>query len=251
MGDKYSISVTMPAYNEEANIRPMVVEVVTVMDGLVTEGLIEDYEVIVVNDGSRDNTAGVVQELSKESPRVRLVNHEVNKGYGAAVYTGFMNARNELVFLTDSDKQFNVSEVRLLLPLLAEADLVAGYRAPRRDPFKRRLFGAGWSVLVTLLFGYTVRDVDCAFKLFRREILDNINIESRGATFSAEFLVRAKRKGYRFREVPVTHLPRVAGSQTGARLYVIARAFRELVKFRWKLWWEGTVTERDGSFSSS
>ncbi len=234
----YSVSVTMPAYNEEENIRPMVLESVGVMEDLLKEGQIEDYEVIVVNDGSRDNTAGVVQQLSQEFPKVRLVDLGVNQGYGAAVYTGFINARKDLVFLTDSDKQFEVSEIRRLLPLLAEADLVAGYRAPRRDPFKRRLFGAGWSALVTLLFGYTVRDVDCAFKLFRREIMDAINIESRGATFSAEFLVRAKRKGYRFREVPVTHLPRVAGTQTGAKMYVILRAFRELVKFRWKLWRE-------------
>jgi glycosyltransferase involved in cell wall biosynthesis len=234
----HSLSVTMPAYNEEENIRPMVLETVGVMDDLMAEGQLEDYEVIVVNDGSRDNTASVVQDLSAEFPRVRLVDLGVNQGYGAAVYAGFVNARKALVFLTDSDKQFDVSEIRLLLPWLAEADLVAGYRAPRRDPFKRRLFGAGWSAVVTLLFGYTVRDVDCAFKLFRREIIETVDIQSRGATFSAEFLVRAKRKGYRIREVPVTHLPRMAGAQTGARMYVILRAFRELVKFRWKLWRE-------------
>lgn len=234
----HSISVTMPAYNEEENIRPMVQEVVQVMEGLVKDAQIEDYEVIVVNDGSRDNTADAVRELSEKLPSVRLVDHEVNQGYGAAVYTGFTSARKDLVFLTDSDKQFDVSEIRLLLPLIDEADLVAGYRAPRRDPFKRRLFGTGWTTLVTILFGYTVRDVDCAFKLFRREIIESIDIESRGATFSAEFLVRAKRKGYRFREVPVTHLPRVAGSQTGANLHVITRAFRELIRFRLRLWRE-------------
>ena len=117
-------------------------------------------------------------------------------------------------------------------------DLVVGYRAPRRDPFMRKLNGWGWSVLVTLLFGYTARDIDCAFKLFRREIIDGIGdqIASRGATFSAEFLVRAKRAGYKIREVPLAgHRPRVAGSQTGARPDVILRAFRELVRFRWQL----------------
>jgi len=229
----YSISVALPAYNEEANIGAMVQEVVEVMSGLVT-----DYEVVVVNDGSRDKTAQVVQELSQQFPTVRLVNHEVNKGYGAAVYTGFTNARKDLIFLTDSDKQFNVAEVSLLLPQLDEADLVVGYRNPRRDPFQRVLFGKGWSLLATVLFGYTARDIDCAFKLFRREIIDNIKIDSRGATFSAEFLVRAKRKGYRIREVPVTHLPRVAGTQTGAKFYVVFRAFRELIRFRIKLWQE-------------
>ncbi len=234
----YSISVALPAYNEEENIRPMVLEVVEVFAGLVAGGQVSDYEVIVVNDGSKDNTAQAVEALSSEISTVRLVNHEVNKGYGAAVYTGFVSARKDLVFLTDSDKQFDVSEIVKLLPLMDEADLVAGYRAPRRDPFKRRLFGMGWSALVTILFGYTVRDVDCAFKLFRREIIESIDVESRGATFSAEFLVRAKRKGYRFKEVPVTHLPRVAGTQTGAKMYVILRAFRELIRFRWQLWQE-------------
>lgn len=234
----YSISVALPAYNEEENIRPMVLEVVEVFAGLVAGGQVSDYEVIVVNDGSKDNTAQAVEALSSEISTVRLVNHEVNKGYGAAVYTGFVSARKDLVFLTDSDKQFDVSDIVKLLPLMDEADLVAGYRAPRRDPFKRRLFGMGWSALVTILFGYTVRDVDCAFKLFRREIIESIDVESRGATFSAEFLVRAKRKGYRFKEVPVTHLPRVAGTQTGAKMYVILRAFRELIRFRWQLWQE-------------
>lgn len=229
----HSISIVLPAYNEEQNIQAMVSEVIEVMSGVT-----DDYEVIVVNDGSRDNTAQIVQELARKFPTVRLINHEVNQGYGAALHTGFTNAKKDLIFLTDSDKQFEVREISRLLPLLEQADLVAGYRAPRRDPFKRRLFGKGWSTLVTLLFGYTARDIDCAFKLFRREIIENIRIESRGATFSAEFLVRAKRKGYRIREAPVTHLPRTAGSQTGARIDVIMRAFKELVRFRLRLWRE-------------
>ncbi len=228
-----SISVVMPAYNEEANVGPMVSEVLEVMAPLS-----DDYEVVVVDDGSRDKTAEVVRKLAADHPQVRLVQHQVNKGYGAALYDGFISATRDFVFFTDSDKQFEVAEIGKLLPLVEEADLVAGYRAPRRDPFHRLLYGWGWTALVTLLFGYTVRDIDCAFKLFRREIIDNIDIKSRGATFSAEFLVRAKRRGYRIREVPVSHLPRTAGSQTGARLDVITRAFRELIRFRWQLWTE-------------
>jgi glycosyltransferase involved in cell wall biosynthesis len=227
----HSISVVLPAYNEEKNIEPMVSEVVRVMSDLS-----DDYEVVVVNDGSRDGTARVVGEAEKRNPQVRLVSHEVNKGYGAALYTGFTSARKDWIFLTDSDKQFNVAEISRLLPFMDTADLIAGYRAPRRDPFQRRLFGKAWTALVTVLFGYTVRDVDCAFKLFRREIVERINIQSRGATFSAEFLVRAKRKGYRFHEVAVTHLPRTAGTQTGAKPAVILRAFRELIQFRLRLW---------------
>jgi glycosyltransferase involved in cell wall biosynthesis len=229
-----SASAVMPAYNEEDNVGPMIEAMVTTIAPLT-----DDYEVIVVDDGSRDETAQKVKEAAQRDSRVRLVQHKVNQGYGAAVFTGFTSSTKDLVFFTDADRQFDLGEVHKLLPFIGEADLVVGYRAPRRDPFMRKLNGWGWSALVTILFGYTARDIDCAFKLFRREIIDKIGdqIASRGATFSAEFLVRAKRAGYKIREVPLAgHRPRMAGSQTGARLDVILRAFRELIRFRWQLW---------------
>lgn len=221
------ISVVLPAYNEEENIPKTVTAVVESLKGITL-----DYEVIVVDDGSRDRTAEVTSELASQHPCVRLVRHELNRGYGGALHSGFCAATRDLVFMTDSDNQFDVGEISKLLPLVGVADLVIGYRAKRQDPFIRKLNAFGWNLLINVLFGYTARDVDCAFKLFKREILDNITIESRGATFSAEFLVRAKRKGYRIREVPVTHLPRLAGKPTGARIDVILRAFRELIRFR-------------------
>jgi len=223
----------MPAYNEEANIEPQVLDVIKALRPLA-----DDFEVIVVNDGSRDRTGAIVSELATAHPQVRLVQHPSNQGYGAALYSGFISATKELVFLTDSDRQFDLDDLRRLLPLLERADIVAGYRAPRRDPFMRVLNGIGWSTLVTLFFGYTARDIDCAFKLFRREILEKIHVQSRGATFSAEFLVRAKRAGFRIVELDVKHRPRRAGSQTGARPDVILRAFRELFRLRWQLWFE-------------
>ncbi len=228
-----SISAVMPAYNEEANIAPQVLDVVETLRSVT-----DDFEVIVVNDGSRDRSASIVQALAAEIPQVRLVQHATNQGYGAALYSGFINATKELVFLTDSDRQFDLSDLHKLLPLIDKADIVAGYRAPRRDPLIRVLNGIGWSALVTLLFGYMARDIDCAFKLFKREILHHIKLASRGATFSAEFLIRAKRAGYRIVEVPVNHRPRRAGSPTGARLDVIVRAFRELFRLRWQLWFK-------------
>jgi glycosyltransferase involved in cell wall biosynthesis len=221
----------MPAYNEEANIEPQVLDVIAAL-----RPLSDDFEVIVVNDGSRDRTGAIVSELAAAHPQVRLVEHPSNQGYGAALYSGFTSATKDLVFLTDSDRQFDLDDLRRLLPLLDRADIVAGYRAPRRDPFMRVLNGIGWSTLVTLFFGYTARDIDCAFKLFRREILQKIHLQSRGATFSAEFLVRAKRAGFRIIELGVKHRPRRAGSQTGARPDVILRAFRELFRLRWQLW---------------
>lgn len=232
----HSISVTMPAYNEEANIGEMIEDSIATISKVT-----DDYEVIAVNDGSKDGTARVIAERAAKYPQARLVNHEVNQGYGAAVYDGFAAATKDLIFFTDGDRQFVLEEIQKLLPLIERADMVVGYRAPRKDPWHRVLYGKGWSMLVTLLFGYTARDIDCAFKLFKREIITNIGgqIESRGATFSAEWLVRTKRAGYEIAEVPVTHLPRVAGSQTGARLDVITRAFKELARFRWTLWREG------------
>jgi glycosyltransferase involved in cell wall biosynthesis len=229
----YSISVVLPAYNEEENISAMVTDVLTTIEPITS-----DFEIVVVDDGSRDRTAEIVRELSARFPPVRLVQHPTNQGYGAAVYTGFTSATKELVFFTDADNQFVLSEINRFLPCISQAELVVGYRAPRRDPWYRVLFGRGWSLLVTLLFGYTARDIDCAFKLFRREILDRVAVNSRGATFSAEFLVRSKRHGYKIAEVPVTHRPRLAGQPTGARLHVILRAFRELVRFRVGLWQE-------------
>lgn len=232
-----SISVAMPAYNEAENIKAMVEDVIQVMGTLA-----DDYEVIVVDDGSRDGTGEVVESLAQRYPQVRLVQHQMNQGYGAAVFSGLTSASKELVFFTDSDRQFDLREIEKLLALIGQADLVVGYRVPRRDPFMRKLNGWGWSALVTLLFGYTARDIDCAFKLMRREVIERIKDEvaSRGATFSAEFLVRARRAGFHIREVPIHgHRPRVAGSPTGARPDVIVRAFKELVRFRIALWRKG------------
>lgn len=228
-----ALSVVLPAYNEEANVAATVSEAVAVLSHL---GF--DYEIIVVDDGSRDATAAVVRRLAAGNARVRLVQHAVNQGYGAALASGFAAARGELVFLTDADKQFNIAEIERLLPHLAHADIVVGHRAPRRDPPLRVLFGWAWNALVNYVFGYTARDVDCAFKLFRRHVLDAVKISSRGAMFSAEFLIRARRAGYRTHEVAVSHLPRRAGRPTGAKPAVILRAFRELLCFRVQLWRE-------------
>ncbi len=224
----------MPAFNEAENIQVMIEETVQAVSPLV-----DDYEIVVVDDGSQDDTAVIVQSLIPQYPQLRLVQHEENKGYGTAVFTGLTHASKDLVFFTDADRQFDLGEIEKLLAEIDRADLVVGYRAPRRDPFMRRLNGRCWSGLVTLLFGYTARDIDCAFKLMRRQVVKTLReeITSGGATFSAEFLVRAKRAGFCIAEVPITgHRPRVAGSPTGAHPKVILRAFQELVSLRLQLW---------------
>jgi glycosyltransferase involved in cell wall biosynthesis len=254
-----SISLVLPAYNEAENIEAMVAEAVPALEASIhsTRGTLEvsdsgeaspneGWEIIVVDDGSADDTAAITRHLMESVPQLRLVQHPVNQGFGAAVFSGFTSAEKDWIFYTDADRQFVMSELKQFLPLMDQADLIAGYRAPRRDPFIRVLYGKGWSMLCTFMFGYTVRDVDCAFKLFRREIIEELapSIASRGATFSIEWLVRAKRAGYRFVELPVSHRPRVAGSQTGANINVIVRAFRELLGFRLQLWREGKPQSR-------
>ncbi|MFN8524069.1 MAG: glycosyltransferase family 2 protein [Chloroflexota bacterium] len=222
-----SVSAVIPAYNEEHAIGTTVEAMVAAF-----HGLIDDYEIVVVNDGSTDGTAEVVRSLAAAHARVRTVAHQENRGYGAALATGFAAATRDLIFLTDGDRQFDVRELREFLPLLEVADLAIGYRAPRADPMIRRLYGWGWNVLVNTLFGYTARDVDCAFKLFPRRIIAELNVHSTGHTFSPELLIKARRAGYRVAERRVTHLPRVAGSPKGARPDAIIRAMFELVKLR-------------------
>lgn len=236
MGPLPGISVALPAYNEEASLPRTIPWVV---DGL--RQVTDDFEVVVVDDGSRDRTAEVVRELAKTYPEVRLVQHPVNLGYGAAVWTGITSGQKEFVFFTDADGQFDITELKRFVPYAADYDMIIGYRAPRRDPPLRLINALGWKLFVTLLFGYVARDVDCAFKLFRRDLLDQVYVESRGAAFSAEFLVKARDKGFRIKELPVTHLPREAGSPTGARPAVILRAFREMTAF----WFKSRVLRQD------
>jgi glycosyltransferase involved in cell wall biosynthesis len=220
------ISAVLPAYNEEAIIERTVRHVAGVLAGLT-----ERYEVVVVNDGSRDATASVLAALAEQEPNLplRVVTHAANRGYGAALASGFDAAREELIFLTDGDKQFDVGELRSFLPEIRdEVDLAIGWRRKRADPPLRLLNAWGWKLLVNSLFGYTARDIDCAFKLFRRRVWESLTVHARGATFSAEFIVKARRLGFRVIELPVSHFPRTAGSPTGARPEVIVRAFREL-----------------------
>lgn len=225
-----AISAVLPAYNEEALIAVTATGVAQVL-----EGLVDDYEVIVVNDGSKDRTEAIVQELAAKSSRIRCITHPVNRGYGEALRTGFSSATKELIFITDGDKQFDIREIARFIPEMEHADMVIGYRRPRRDPFVRLVYAWGWKLLVTALFGYAARDVDCAFKLFRRTVWESVQVRSGGATFSAEFLIRARRAGFRVKELPVSHLPREAGKPTGGSPKVIIRAFRELIWLRLNL----------------
>lgn len=218
-----SLSLVFPAFNEGANIARLVEQALAV--GKLVSA---DYEVVIVNDGSRDQTRAVLRRLAKAEKRLKVIDRQENKGYGFTVWEGLKAADKEWVFFSDSDLQFDLKEIKRLVDQTPKARVILGYRSPRRDSWMRLLNAKLWNKLVWLLFGLQVKDIDCAFKLFHRQALQKIEVRSGGATFSAELLLRLKRQGEKFIEVPVSHRPRRAGSPTGAKLSVITRAFREL-----------------------
>ncbi|MCK5533695.1 glycosyltransferase family 2 protein [bacterium] len=226
----YNISLFFPCYNEEDNIE------VTIRKALkVLKSLTDTFEIIVVDDGSRDQTEKIVKRLINEDKRIKLIQHPQNKGYGAVLRTGLKNARYDLICFTDADGQFDFSQIREMLPLIGDAEVIIGYRRKRKDAFYRLVNAKIYGLVIRLFFGLKVRDVDCGFKLFRKKVIDDIEIEAQGALASAEILVKIKSKGYRIREIGVDHFSRFGGKSTGANLKVIFKAAKELFKFFPKL----------------
>lgn len=223
-----SLSVVLPAHNEEENIANTVSDCISYLGSNFS-----GYEVIVVNDGSRDRTREIVEELSRQNPAVVLVNHEINKGYGSALRSGFDKASMDYIFFMDSDGQFDITDLDRLAPHIGGKNVVIGYRENRADSFIRSLNAWMYGLYIRFIFGLSVKDMDCAFKIFPTEAYHKVRpIKSGGALFSAEFLIKLKRVGYVFKEVPVRHFPRKFGSQSGANLKVILRMFRESWKLR-------------------
>jgi glycosyltransferase involved in cell wall biosynthesis len=222
-----SITVFFPCHNEQDNVARVADQALKVLDGLAA-----DFEVIVVDDGSTDDTGRIADDLAAANSRLRVIHHPQNLGYGAALQSGFRAATKDLVFYTDGDGQFDIAEMPALLPLLNDFDIVSCYRIDRRDNLIRKINGWLWTRAICLAFSMKIRDVDCAFKLYKREIFDRIEMESTGALIDTEILARAIRKGYRITQKGVHHHPRTAGQQTGANWRVILKAFKELLKLR-------------------
>ncbi len=224
------LSIVIPAYNEEDNVAAAVenVDAAARRTGL-------EYEIVVVDDGSRDRTGEIAGGLATQNPHLRLVQHFPNRGYGGALKAGFAAATGAWIAFFPADNQFDFREIVRLLEFRAVADVICGYRAERQDPLIRRLNAFGWNTVVRLLFGTLARDVDCGFKLLRRDVLDHVTLVSDGAMIDTELLAGAKARGYRLIDVPVTHLPRRVGQATGARPAVIVGAFVDLAHFRARL----------------
>ncbi len=218
-----SLSIFFPAYNEEANIRNSVEAAEAVVSTLTST-----YEIIIVDDGSKDDTGAIADEMAAKNKHIKVVHHNPNKGYGAALWSGIQAAQYDYIFFTDADLQFDFSELAILMHFVPDYKIVLGYRSPRRDNFLRIMNAALWNFLNRLLFGLKVKDIDCAFKLMDRKLVASLPLKTRGAMMSAEMLIRLQRKKIPFKEIPVSHYARVEGVATGAHPKVIIRAFKEL-----------------------
>jgi len=229
-----ALSFFFPAHNEAENIEALVAEALGTLPSLADE-----FEIICVDDGSTDGTPDLADALAASDPRIRAVHHETNKGYGAAVRSGLRAARYDLVSFTDGDRQFKVADLERLLARMAQPDnpdVVAGYRLKRADPLIRTAYARAYRLALNIFFGLGVRDVDCAFKLFKRSALEGIRLESGGAFMSAELLIKLKQRSRTIAEVGVPHYPRTAGSASGANPRVVLRAVRDFWMLRLRLW---------------
>lgn len=226
------LSVFFPAFNEEKNISSTVNKAVEVLKGLD----LKDFEVIIVDDGSKDKTAEEVLNLSKKDKRIRLVRHELNKGYGQVLKTGFKEAKFEWVAFSDSDGQFDFSDITKLIEKSDQAEFILGYRIKRADPFIRRVYTFGWKMIARILFGLRVRDYSCGFKLIKKQAFEScLPLESEEKVTQIELLVKAMKEEYRFAEVGVNHYPRRFGNPTGANIKVVLKSLVDIIKLWWKL----------------
>ena len=226
-----------PAFNEEENVgetvRRALDEIGPMVDGSI--------EVLVVDDGSTDRTPELADALAAADARVR-VHHQPNRGYGGALRAGFANARGELIGFSDGDLQFDLKEFRRLLDRLdgrdgkKAVDVVIGYRIKRRDPPHRIFIAKTYNAIVSVLFRLRVRDIDCAMKLFRREVFDGLVLTADSPFLSAELLIKLRARGERMAQIGLTHYPRAAGTNTGASFRKILRTFRDIGRLRWALW---------------
>ena len=231
MNARPSISAMFPCYNDADTIGGLVDDVYAAL-----EPLTEHLEVIVVNDGSRDTSRDVLDALAAERPWLRPIHHEVNRGYGGALITGFTAARHDWIFYTDGDAQYDASEAALLVPLATEAvDIVQGYKIGRGDPWYRKVIGRVYHHVVSLLFGLRVRDTDCDFRMIHRRVLDEITLRSTSGVICVEMMRSLQQVGARFVEVGVSHYHRPHGRSQFFRLPAIARSARQLLELWWRM----------------
>jgi len=221
-----SITVFFPAYNDAEILPTLISRTVETVRGLT-----DDYEIIVVDDGSTDQTAAVLDSLQQEYATLRVIRHPRNQGYGAALQSGFQNAAKELVFYTDGDGQYDVQDLRRFLSLLSpEVDVVQGYKANRADSRLRAVAGKLYGGFAKLLFRLRVKDVDCDFRLVRRKVVESINLTCRSGAICVELINQVQNRGWRVVESPVKHYPRRRGRSQFFRVGPIARTLKDMFR---------------------
>ena len=225
-----TLSVVLPAYDEAANIEAVVSRSITVL-----EPLVPSFEIVVVNDGSSDGTAEIINRLGQQDSRVRPIHHDRNGGYGRALRSGFDAARGDLIMFMDADRQFDMSDITALLPFVDQYDIVAGYRIDRNDALYRKIYARIFDIAVWVLFGVHLRDVDCAFKIYRGDLIRAMPLSMPGALINTEMLAMAKRMGASLVEVGVHHYPRTAGKSSGGSPRVVFRAMGETIRLWFRM----------------
>ena len=229
--DRISITAFFPAYNDEHTIEGIVRTAAAELRKVT-----DDFEILVVNDGSRDSTGDILERLRAEAPCLRVIHHEKNMGYGAALISGFRGAKKDLIFYTDGDGQYDVTEMHNLLAQLGpNIDLVNGYKIKRADAWHRIVIGELYRRAMRRAFRLSIRDVDCDFRLFRRRIFDSITLESRSGVICVEMAKKFERAGFRMAEVPVSHYPRLHGSSEFFRIRHLTHTFKGLLRIWWNL----------------
>jgi len=220
-----SLSVFFPVYNEEANLEILVEQALRIIPSLASR-----YELLIINDGSTDDSLKIANKLASKYEQVRVFSHETNKGYGEVLKTGIKNSQYEWIFWTDSDLQFDLSELANFVKETDNYKIILGYRKKRAEGFRRHLNASLFGIYIDLLFRIHVKDIDCAFKLIQADLLKNLELTSGSAFTSAEILYRLKKKKLKFKEIAVNHYPRIYGQATGANLKVIIKACYEALR---------------------
>lgn len=227
---KANISFFFPAFNDAGTIEKLTVAALEVLKEVA-----DQYEVIIVNDGSFDNTEEEADRVAATYPHVIVHHHLYNIGYGAALKTGFFTAKYDLIFYTDGDMQYDPQELKKMLPFLDEADIITGYKIKRADSWTRGLSAWIYNTVVRIFLGINLKDVDTAFKLLKREVIDNIDISINSGFICAEIFAKAIKKGYRIKQLPVHHYPRTYGSSSSFNFFFILRSILELMELCWDI----------------